>query len=104
MSTTVEDAIRRNLAERSGSERDISRPNVIESSTLRQRVRRVSAPAADLQQARRFHTANVDVRAMERQCVLPAVSDTAALRAFKILRTRVMRRLDMNKWSSIAVS
>ena len=36
---------------------------------------------------------------MERQCVLPAVSDTAALRAFKILRTRVLRRLDMHKWS-----
>ncbi|HTU66050.1 MAG TPA: CpsD/CapB family tyrosine-protein kinase [Steroidobacteraceae bacterium] len=95
MSTTVEDAIRRNL--------EIGRPNAIESSSLR-RVRRVAAPAADLTQARRFHNANVDVRAMERQCVLPAVSDTAALRAFKILRTRVLRRLDMHKWNSIAVS
>ena len=37
---------------------------------------------------------------MERQCVLPAVSDIAALRAFKILRTRVLRRLDMHKWNS----
>ena len=67
-------------------------------------MRRVSAAPADLQQARRFQNASVDVRAMERQCVLPAVSDTAALRAFKILRTRVLRRLDMHKWSSIAVS
>src|ERR1043165_580577 len=103
MSTTVEDAIRRNRAERLGADRD-TRPNAIESSSLRQRVRRVSAPAADLASARRFHNANVDVRAMERQGGLPAVSGTAALRAVTILRTRVLRRLDMNKWSSIAVS
>jgi len=98
MSTTMEDAIRRNFSERGGAERaGAERPNAIESSHLRQRVRRVSAAPADLQQARRFQNASVDVRAMERQCVLPAVSDTAALRAFKILRTRVLRRLDMHK-------
>ena len=107
MSTTMEDAIRRNFAERLGTERGaerVERPNAIESAQLRPRVRRVSAAPADLQQARRFQNASVDVRAMERQCVLPAVSDTAALRAFKILRTRVLRRMDMHKWSSIAVS
>ena len=101
MSTTMEDAIRRNFADRSAR---AERPNTIESANLRQRVRRVSAAPADLQQARRFRKASVDVRAMERQCVLPAVSDVAALRAFKILRTRVLRRLDMHKWNSIAVS
>jgi protein-tyrosine kinase len=110
MSTTMEDAIRRNFAERAGADRagaerpGAERPNAIESSHLRLRVRRVRAAPADLQHARRFQNASVDVRAMERQCVLPAVSDTAALRAFKILRTRVLRRLDMHKWSSIAVS
>jgi protein-tyrosine kinase len=108
MSSTMEDAIRRNFADRAGersAERPgAERPNAIESSNLRQRVRRVSAAPADLQHARRFQNASVDVRAMERMCVLPAVSDTAALRAFKILRTRVLRRLDMHKWSSIAVS
>jgi protein-tyrosine kinase len=103
MSTTMEDAIRRGFG--SGVDRiGADRPNAIESSTLRQRTRRVVAPAADLTQARRFKSATVDVRAMERMCVLPAVSDTAALRAFKILRTRVLRRMDMHKWSSIAVS
>src|SRR5688572_33319991 len=100
MSTTMEDAIRRNFADRSGSER----PNPIGSATLRQRARRVTAAPAELQQARRFRQASVDARAMERQCILPAVSDVAALRAFKILRTRVLRRLDMHKWNSIAVS
>ena len=39
MSTTMEDAIRRNFADRSGSER----PNTIESANLRQRMRRVIA-------------------------------------------------------------
>ena len=104
MSTTMEDAIRRNFTERANERAGAERPNVLESANLRQRVRRVSAAPADIQQARRFQNASVDVRAMERQCVLPAVSDTAALRAFKILRTRVLRRLDMHKWSSIAVS
>jgi Mrp family chromosome partitioning ATPase len=95
----MEDAIRRNFAS-AGTDR----PNAIESAALRQRMRRVPAAAADLQQARRFHQASVDARAMERECILPAVSDVAALRAFKILRTRVLRRLDMHKWHSIAVS
>jgi len=64
MSTTMEDAIRRNFAERAaadrgGAERGAERPNAIESSYLRQRVRRVSAAPADLQQARRFQNASV---------------------------------------------
>ena len=67
MSTTMEDAIRRNFAERAaadrgGAERGAERPNAIETSYLRQRVRRVSAAPADLQQARRFQNASVDVR------------------------------------------
>jgi protein-tyrosine kinase len=107
MGSSIEDAIRRNFTAGSVAERQIpgaERPNAVESTNLRQRVRRVSAQPSEVQQARRFRNASVDARAMERQCVLPAVSDTAALRAFKILRTRVLRRLDMHKWSSIAVS
>ena len=107
MGSSIEDAIRRNFTAGSVAERQIpggERPNAVESTNLRQRVRRVSAQPSEVQQARRFQNASVDVRAMERQCVLPAVSDTAALRAFKILRTRVLRRMDMHKWSSIAVS
>ena len=99
MSTTMDDAIRRNFSDRAPE-----RPNTIESANLRMRARRVTAAPAELQQARRFRQASVDARAMERQCILPAVSDVAALRAFKILRTRVLRRLDMHKWNSIAVS
>ena len=97
MSTTMEDAIRRNFAERLGQERGAERPNAIESAQLRPRVRRVSAAPSDLQQARRFQNASVDVRAMERQCVLPAVSDTAALRAFIRVAPDIVKRLDQQR-------
>jgi protein-tyrosine kinase len=106
MSTTgtfVEDAMRRGFGT---NERSAERPTEVRGSEpmTRNRIRRMTPLPADLQQARRFARASVDSRAMERNCVLPAVSDTAALRAFKILRTRVLRRLEMNKWNSIAVS
>jgi len=70
----------------------------------RTRPRRASASTVEIAQGRRFTSASADPRLMERHCILPKVSDKAALRAFKILRTRVLRRLEMNRWSSIAVS
>jgi protein-tyrosine kinase len=91
----IEDAVRR------ATDRGTRVP---ESVPARPRVRRVPASAADLAQARRFRSASTDPRLMERHCILPKVSDKAALRAYKILRTRVLRRLEMNHWSSIAVS
>lgn len=92
----IEDAVRR------ASELGSRMP--VEGTVVRSRVRRAAAPAADIAHARRFRAAGVDARAMEKHCILPKVTDKAALRAFKILRTRVLRRLEMNKWSSIAVS
>ena len=38
------------------------------------------------------------------QLVLPQVTDAGALRAYKILRTRVLRRLEANQWHSFAVT
>ncbi|HEU4531190.1 MAG TPA: CpsD/CapB family tyrosine-protein kinase [Steroidobacteraceae bacterium] len=70
----------------------------------RSRPRRQPATTQEIAHARRFMSASADPRLMERHCILPKVSDKAALRAFKILRTRVLRRLEMNRWSSIAVS
>jgi protein-tyrosine kinase len=109
MSTTttiVEDAMRRSIGpgDRSSERPAAPIPGNAELPYTRNRIRRMTPLPADLQQARRFARASVDSRTMERNCVLPAVSDTAALRAFKILRTRVLRRLEMNKWNSIAVS
>jgi len=70
------------------------------------RVRRISpaiAPA-DLSQARRFKTLQLDPTLLERNCILPGVTDPAALRAYKILRTRVMRRLEAQQWHSFGVT
>jgi capsular exopolysaccharide synthesis family protein len=70
------------------------------------RVRRLNAaPApADLSQARRFKTVQLNPEVLERNCVLPGVSDPAALRAYKILRTRVTRRLEAQNWRSFGVT
>jgi len=79
-------------------------PRTPDNVLIRPRPRRASASTAEIAQARRFRSASADARLMERHCILPKVTDKAALRAFKILRTRVLRRMEMNRWSSIAVS
>jgi protein-tyrosine kinase len=70
------------------------------------RVRRLTPapPVGDLSQAKRFKTLQLDRAVLERNCVLPAVSDPAALRAYKILRTRVTRRLEAQQWRSFGVT
>jgi capsular exopolysaccharide synthesis family protein len=70
------------------------------------RVRRI-APAsasADVSQARRFKSIALDESVLERNCVLPGVQDAAALRAYKILRTRITRRLEAQQWRSFGVT
>ena len=41
---------------------------------------------------------------MERSCVLPEIKDQAALRAYKILRTRMLQRLAASQWHSVAIT
>lgn len=48
--------------------------------------------------------ATIDSMVMERNCVLPRVSDEQALRAYKILRTRVNQKLIANDWHSLIVT
>jgi capsular exopolysaccharide synthesis family protein len=48
--------------------------------------------------------ATIDSVVMERNCVLPRVSDETALRAYKILRTRVLQRMSANNWTSLLVT
>lgn len=92
----IEDAVRRAAEQPARTASD--------SVFARARPRRGGVSTTEIAQARRFRAANADPRLMERHCILPKVSDKGALRAFKILRTRVLRRLEMNRWSSIAVS
>ncbi|WP_348240247.1 hypothetical protein, partial [Salmonella enterica] len=58
------------------------------------RVHGRTPPTVEAAPARQFKTLAVDPTVMERSCLLPAVSDPAAVRAYKILRTRVLRRLE----------
>jgi protein-tyrosine kinase len=70
------------------------------------RIRRLtpSLAPADLSHARRFKSLQLDPEVLERNCVLPGVADPAALRAYKILRTRVMKRLEQQQWRSFGVT
>ena len=53
---------------------------------------------------RQYRRVSADAEAMERNCILPQVTDQAALRGYKILRTRIGQRLAANNWHSIAVT
>jgi len=58
----------------------------------------------DPSSVRQFKRVSTDPEAMERNCILPQISDHAALRAYKILRTRISQRLAANSWHSLAIT
>src|SRR5690606_8736581 len=71
----------------------------------RSRLRRVApTPSVDASQAKRFQPIALDAKLLEQNRILPRITDQAALRAYKILRTRVLRRLEANQWRSFAVT
>jgi protein-tyrosine kinase len=53
---------------------------------------------------RQFHPIQMDPVAMERSCLLPQITDQSALRAYKILRTRVLQRMTSKQWHGLAVT
>ena len=62
------------------------------------------AVAAEPPPTRQFPMATLDSAVLERNCVLPQVADRTALRAYKILRTRLLQRLATQQWRSVAVT
>lgn len=62
---------------------------------------RADAAAAPVRQ---YPRCEPDSAAMERNCILPQLADRAALRAYKILRTRLLQRMSTNQWYSLAVT
>lgn len=54
--------------------------------------------------AKKFKEIPLDAKSMEHYCILPQTEDQSALRAYKILRTRVLQRMVTNNWYSIAVT
>lgn len=93
----IEEAVRKTAA------RHNRRPPAAASQT-RTQLRRVAATPADASQARSFQPCTLDRQLLEDNRILPQVSDAAALRAYKILRTRLLRRLEANQWRSFAIT
>lgn len=75
-----------------------------EQAPSRARLRRVPSSPADTSNARRFQPVSLNRAVLEENHVLPHVTDPGALRAYKILRTRILRRLEANQWHSFAVT
>ena len=95
------------------SERDYSpteSPSQDESVSSRPGRRlRIVPPAAEtahstLPRSHHFKTGVVDRATMERHLIVPALTDQDAIRAYKLMRTRVLRRMNSNGWHSIAVT
>jgi protein-tyrosine kinase len=79
-------------------------PVPLESMAQQRPLRRPAPSLVDTSQVRAYRRVTMDTKVLEHNCVLPRVTDRAALRAFKIMRTRVLRRLLANKWHSLMVT
>jgi Mrp family chromosome partitioning ATPase len=79
-----------------------------QTTRSRPKESRRPGPAPDsasvLANANKFRQVALNSETMERYCVLPQIQDQAALRAYKILRTRVLQRMVSNSWYSVAVT
>ena len=95
----IEEAVRK-TAER--YQRQAPPPEQLTSN--RPRLRRVPTSASETANVRRFQPVPLDRGVLEENHILPQIVDPGALRAYKILRTRVLRRLEANQWHSFAVT
>ncbi len=94
----IEEAVRKT------AERYHRHPPQQEQVPGRPRLRRVAPAPIDTANVRRFQPVSLDRAVMEENNVLPQVTNPGALRAYKILRTRIIRRLEANQWHSFAVT
>jgi protein-tyrosine kinase len=94
----IEEAVRKN------AERQNRHAGGTEPPRGQARLRRVPAAPVDTSHAERFQPIMLDKAALHDSFVLPQLQDAGALRAYKILRTRVLRRLEANQWHSFAVT
>lgn len=76
----------------------------VPTGTRARRAETEPTVAVETQPTRQFETAALNPVILERNCVLPQVADRAALRSYKILRTRLLRRLTAEHWRWIAVT
>lgn len=107
----IEEAVRKNAERQSRAEKqsryapgaEPARP-AAEPARGQARLRRVPVTAVDSAHAGRFQPVTLDKAALHDAMVLPQLQDAGALRAYKILRTRILRRLETNQWHSFAVT
>jgi capsular exopolysaccharide synthesis family protein len=95
----IEEAVRKNAERRNRRPAPAAAP-----VASRAPVRRVAATPTDTSHALRFQTVALNPEVLADNFVLPQVTDMAAQRAYKILRTRLLRRLDTNQWHSFAMT
>ena len=93
----IEEAVRKS-AERN------RQSGATDASRAQARLRRVPTAPVDTSQAQRFQPITLDKAVLHDKLVMPQLQDAGALRAYKILRTRVLRRLEANQWHSFAVT
>jgi protein-tyrosine kinase len=93
----IEEAVRKN-AERQNRQAPTDTPRG------QARLRRVPTAPVDTSHAQRFQPVALDKAVLHDNFVLPQLQDAGALRAYKILRTRVLRRLEANQWRSFALT
>ena len=93
----IEEAVRKN-AERQNRQAATDPPRG------QARLRRVPTAPVDTSHAQRFQPVTLDKAVLHDNFVLPQLQDAGALRAYKILRTRVLRRLEANQWRSFAIT
>src|SRR5688572_19884696 len=75
-----------------------------ETMLNRPRARRPAATPVDAANVRSFQSVELDDDTLAENNILPQITDAAALRAYKILRTRLLRRLEANQWRSLAIT
>jgi protein-tyrosine kinase len=96
----IEEAVRKTAAQKNrhaSAERREGRPSPA-------RIRRAGPTQADTAQGRQFQSIVLDQQVLAENHILPQITDAAALRAYKILRTRLLRRLEASQWRSFAVT
>ncbi len=82
-----------------------SGPSAVSAVARRVRTRATAASRSeDSGSVMRFPTTSVDPAAMAANKVLPQLTDRPARRSYKILRTRVLQKLEANQWRSFAVT
>ena len=98
----IEEVMRRQAHERAAMPAGLA-ANAAVSSTRAARPIHTPAPSAGTP-APQYRTAAVDPDAMERNRVLLRMHDVAVSRAYKIMRTRVLHRMQANNWHTLGVT